>query len=206
MTLTVDVAGLSINDLLVIKKIGSNKGKVIWECKCRCGIFFNAVGTSIRLGKVKSCKSCAKNQRIKNATKHGMVGSSEYITYNAMKSRCYNANDKRYKRYGARGIVVCDRWLNSFQNFIDDMGIKPTSKHSIERIDIDKNYEPSNCIWASPEQQANNKSNNNKIEINGQIKNIGEWANETGINRTVILRRLKRGFSGEDLIKKGILK
>lgn len=120
-----------------------------------------------------------------------------------MKQRCSDPRGKRYARYGGRGITVCERWANSFANFLEDMGPQPFPGSSIERIDMDKNYEPGNCIWASREVQANNRSNNNRIEINGRTQNLTQWARETGIHRTVIYRRIQRGLSGEALIQKG---
>ena len=86
-------------------------------------------------------------------------------------------------------------------NFLSDMGRKPTPKHSLERMDTNGIYEPSNCVWATLEQQANNRSNNTRIEINGRTQNLTQWAKETGLNRTVILRRMQRGLSGEALIE-----
>jgi hypothetical protein len=123
-----------------------------------------------------------------------------------MKARCYNPLDKRYQRYGGRGIVVCARWLESFNNFIKDMGMQPTAMHSIERKNGDMGYEPGNCVWATKIEQANNRSNNTVIEIEGRAQTMTQWSRESGINRTVILRRMKRGFTGASLIKKGVLK
>lgn len=141
-------------------------------------------------------------RRVDAATKHGGVGSREYVSYCAMKQRCNDPSNKRYARYGGRGIRVCDRWLESFANFLADMGPQPSVKHSIERKDTDKNYEPSNCVWATNDDQANNRSNNTRIEIDGRVQNLTQWARESGVHRTVISRRIKRGLTGASLIKK----
>ena len=203
MTALVDMTGAHINGLSVLRRGGACGGKPAWICVCHCGNEFQASGTALRTGRAKGCPSCVKEKMIRSATKHGAIGSREYVSYNAMKARCYYEKDKRYPRYGGRGIRVCDRWYESFANFLVDMGPKPSPLHSIERLDGDKNYEPENCIWATPSKQANNRSNNTRIEINGRTQNLTQWAKETGVNRTVILRRMKRGISGHALIIKG---
>lgn len=202
----IDMTGATLSGVNVIAKAGSHKGKVVWQCLCTCGALFEAVGTALRSGKTKGCKPCSKARVIEAITKHGLVGSREYHSYNAMKSRCLNPSDKRYPRYGGRGISICDRWLESFSNFIADMGMQPSAEHSIERIDCDKWYEPANCVWATRFEQANNRSNNTRIEIGGRTQTLTQWSRESGVNRTVILRRMKRGISGLSLIHKGIIK
>lgn len=203
---TIDMAGTTVNGVLVIAKVESRQDRAAWLCRCACGANFNAVGTRLRLGRTKGCAQCSKLSARTAVTKHGLVGTREYNSYNAMKSRCLNPKDKRYSRYGGRGISICDRWLESFVNFIEDMGMQPSREHSIERIDGDKGYEPGNCVWATRVEQANNRSNNTLIEIGGRTQTITRWARESGVSRTVILNRMKRGIAGPALIHKGILK
>lgn len=202
---TVDMAGTTINGIFVIARNGSGNGKALWNCRCACSAVFPAIGTALRQGRLHGCPKCAKARIVAAATKHGLVGTREYNSYNAMKSRCYNPKDKRYSRYGGRGIEVCERWLESFTNFISDMGMQPSSDHSIERVERDKSYEPGNCVWATRVEQANNRSNNTVLEINGRTQTMVQWSRESGVNRTVILRRMKRGIVGESLINKGVL-
>jgi hypothetical protein len=128
------------------------------RCLCDCGIESIKYYDSIRWHKTKSCGCLGK----KIGETHGLHKSSEYGSWDGMKRRCYNKAAKDYIRYGARGIIVCDRWKDSFENFFEDMGLKPTPQHSLDRINNDGNYEPSNCRWATPKEQANNRHNSNK--------------------------------------------
>ena len=131
---------------------------------------------------------------------HGMHQSPEWNAWIAMKQRCFNPNHKRYSYYGGRGITISDRWKNSFTNFFADMGLKPSPKHSIDRIDNDGNYSAENCRWATPKEQANNQRSNRLITIGCVTLNVTQWAREMGFNTGVIYTRLKLGWSERDAI------
>jgi len=122
---------------------------------------------------------------------HGQYRSPEHNSWSNMKQRCYDKNHNRFYRYGGRGIKVCDRWLHSFENFLSDMGAKPTSKHTLERKNINGNYEPENCEWATQKEQQNNRSNNAYFTANGKTQSIEQWSAETGIKYRTIMRRIK---------------
>ena len=145
-----------------------------------------------------------KENKTDKRFKHGCSGSrtgtrrtGEYESWAGIIKRCLDVNSPRFVDYGARGITICARWRNSFENFIADMGLKPTPQHSIDRINNDGNYEPGNCRWATPSQQNRNKGNNRRITLNGQTKLLAEWSELTGISASLILKRIKAGWSIE---------
>ena len=122
-----------------------------------------------------------------------------------MKRRCQNPNDKRYMDYGGRGIKVCNEW-QSFARFSSDMGEPPTDKHTIERVDYNLSYCKNNCRWATPKEQANNKRNNRLIYVNGLSKTLQQWADETGIRRETIARRINSGWDPHKAIRTPVRK
>lgn len=129
--------------------------------------------------------------------------SKEYMTWCGMKARCYNVNNPKYKRYGQRGIVVCDRWKDSFINFLEDMGRSPSAKHSVERNDNDGNYEPNNCKWATPKEQSNNTSKSVKIEHLGETKTMKQWADFYSLNYKSLHADIKyKGYSLTEVLQK----
>ncbi len=131
--------------------------------------------------------------------------SKEYRTWIGIRRRTTDPSEENYKYYGARGIRVCDRWYSSFNNFLEDMGRAPTKKHSIDRIDGNKNYEPTNCRWATRNQQMSNIRSNKWITFNGVTLTQAEWGRATGLGGVTILKRLKRGWSTEDALTKPII-
>lgn len=129
-----------------------------------------------------------------------MFRTPEYVAWMNMKKRCLNASYCRFRGYGGRGITICVRWLESFKNFIADMGARPSPKHSIERKDNDGNYEPANCTWAARPQQDSNKRTNRPITFGSETLTVKEWSRRTGINHETIRHRILIGWSAEQAL------
>jgi hypothetical protein len=128
-----------------------------------------------------------------------MFGTPEFAAWSHMIQRCTNPNDDSYADYGARGITVCDRWKNDFLNFFADMGPRPTGM-TLERDEVNGNYEPGNCRWATKKEQANNTRRNRLIELDGERGTLQWWADKTGIGRGTIAWRLNRGWSVKEAL------
>lgn len=126
---------------------------------------------------------------------HGMDGSSIYKCWMSMRARCNNHKDRDYPKYGGRGIIVCPEWNNSFIKFYKDMGEKPSKTHSLDRIDVNGNYEKKNCRWATMVQQNNNKTTNHIIFYKGKRKTLTEWSRIFNINTSTLINRINRGWS-----------
>lgn len=195
-----NITGKSINDLTAIKvsHIGKNS-RVFWDFKCACGNITKIDIYNFLNGHVKSC-GCRLTKANQKRGTHGATETTEYIAWLSMKPRCYNPKNNRYNRYGARGITVCERWLNSFENFIKDMGLKPSPQHSIERKDVNGNYEPGNCVWATAKEQARNRHNNLIVDTPWGRMCLVEASEHSGINYNTLMGRHLR--DEKDLFRK----
>lgn len=191
-----DLAGRKFNKWMAISYNGRAGTTKIqrWMCQCDCGTIRDVSRKALISNRSKSCGCEKKPHSTARFTKKNgyLKPSAEYYTWFGMKNRCLNSNTKSYKNYGARGIKICARWIDSFDNFLTDMGKKPSPKHSLERIDNNGNYEPSNCRWATIEDQNNNKANTKFITHNGITLSIGEWSKITGIKYMTLYMRIFR--------------
>lgn len=186
MSKILELQGQRFDRLTVVKYIGLNdRGKSIWLCLCDCGKEHIAQGSYLKSGNIKSC-GCLNREMVQKAnTKSGyfMKGNKilpEYRIWCAMKQRCTNPNDKDFSSYGGRGIEVCSEWLFNFNSFLMDMGYKPGKGYTIDRIDVNGNYEQSNCRWATMKVQSNNKRNNKRITIDGVCDSLMNWVTRIG--------------------------
>lgn len=192
MSSYIDLTGQRFERLVVISYSKTVNGGAHWLCECDCGKLRIASASNLKKGYVKSC-GCLNLELIsKRSKKHGMANKvPEYGIWKGIIQRCTNPNNDAYFNYGMRGIEVCEQWLHSFENFYADMGKRPTSKHTIERLDNDKGYCSENCIWLLRVLQPKNTRANHWIEYNGRKMILVDWAKELGISHSVICRRLK---------------
>lgn len=192
-----DIVGQKFGRLTAIKEVGDKK----YLCYCECGNSKDINKYSLLSGDTKSCGCLNKELR----TKRGLYDSKLYNIHKAIKRRCYNENDKGYKNYGGRGISVHNEWLGekgfiNFYNWAMNNGYREGL--SIDRKEVNGNYEPSNCRWTTMDVQANNKRENRNVTINGEIKTLAEWAKFAGIGKQTLKERLNNNWPEEDLLKK----
>ena len=194
---SLDLSGQRFGRLVVISKAGKHPdGRIIWLCRCDCGAETKTAAAQLRKGKTRSC-GCLRAEIVKVVgVKHGYFGTRIYRIWAGLNSRCLNPTHKDYPNYGGRGITVCARW-RSFENFHADMAGSYADHLSIERINVHGNYEPGNCRWATPREQARNRRSTKLIEWRGRAMTIAGWADETGIPFTTIRSRLRKGWAVE---------
>jgi hypothetical protein len=171
-----------------------------WWCKCKCGTERSVRSGDLRNGASVSCGCYSREVTSKIRKTHGQslpdaALRSEYKTWKGIKSRCYRKTSSDFYLYGARGIRVCKRWKNSFENFIKDMGKKPSPVHSIERKNNNGNYTPKNCKWATVTEQANNRRNNSRFCFNGQNLTLAQWSKKLGIPASCLYDRIFRNWT-----------
>lgn len=200
-----ELKGKRFGMLTLLYRVGKNRwGDPIFKFKCDCGNEKDILYGSVRRGKTVSCGcyNMTKNINISPTTKtHGEAGTPDYMIWASIKSRCYCETNKDYNNYGARGIKVCDRWKESYENFIKDMGHRQSFDYSIEREDVNGDYCPENCYWLLKSLQAKNRRNNTELEYKGKVKILQEWADEVGIKPSTISKRINNyGWSIEEAL------
>jgi len=186
-----ELAGQKFGRLLVLYDTSERKHReVVWHCYCDCGNEVNVTTYQLTSGHTKSC-GCYQKERVAEAnTTHGMTDHPTHYVWVAMLQRCENPSDKAYKNYGGRGITVCAEWHNA-EKFINWALASGWEKGlSIDRIDNDGNYEPSNCRWATRKEQQRNRRNNRLIVFNGKTQCLADWAEEVGMDFATLWHRL----------------
>ena len=190
-----DLTGKKFNRLTVLGFAGRRGNNYYWECQCDCGNIRQVQAQGLRRGSTKSC-GCYNREII---TKHGLDGDKLYHVFNSMRNRCYSVNNNSYHNYGGRGIAICDEWLNDVTVFIEWAHNNGYAEGlTIDRIDVNGNYEPSNCRWITKKEQSRNLRRNTKLTLNGRTQLLCEWSEETGIKASTLCYRLyKLGWSVE---------
>jgi hypothetical protein len=197
-----NLAGRAFHRLTVIEPSGRLSGrKVIWRCRCECGSETHATGSDLKRGNTKSC-GCLRREKSAARTTHGRTNTPEYVVWCAIKARCYCRTSLSYHRYGGRGIRVCDRWRDSFANFLTDMGPRPFAGATVERVNNDGPYSPENCRWATRIEQANNTRKVRLLTFQGKTMGLHAWGRETGIGGKIIHQRLAHGWSVFDALSR----
>jgi hypothetical protein len=171
------------------------------ECRCECGEVGIYRLYTLRNGNTRSCGCFSREVAGRGCVTHGCSSTPEYGIWSGMRRRCTNSRDAAWRNYGGRGISVCQRWEESFEAFLEDMGRRPSEKHSLDRIDVNGNYEPSNCRWATAKEQMRNTRVNYLVEHDGEVKCISEWAEQYDIAPNVLYSRLvKLGWTFEKAV------
>ncbi len=180
----------------VVRYAGVSRGvSHYWHCRCACGSTADIYTSHLSAGDTVDC-GCSKVR---------LHDDPIYAVWCAMKQRCLNPKDRGYRRYGGRGITMCDRWQSSFHAFKEDMGPKPSLKHTVERLDNNGPYSPENCEWRTMKEQCKNKRSNVLVEYNGKKITVKELSEDTGLSYSALLARANAGQTG-DLLLRPIMK
>lgn len=199
-----DITGQKFFHWTAVRYVGlDEKGEAVWLFRCDCG-----TEKTVRRGNITNTKRPAKScgcikypngNRRHGHSVHGKT-SPTYKTWISMRSRCSNPRDPAYEDYGRRGIFVCDRWMNSFEAFLEDMGERPPGRYTLDRIDNQKGYSPGNCRWATYTMQNNNRCTVRRVTFRGVTQTLPEWCRILGLPLGVIRQRLLNGWSAEQAL------
>lgn len=189
-----DLSGRLFGDWRVLEFSRKNAaGELYWLAVCKCGNVKDVKAASLRSGKSTNCGCKGRNFQ------HGMTKTRTFKSWDSMLQRCLNSNDPSFPRYGGRGISICKRWRESFEAFLSDMGERPEGM-SLDRIDNDKGYSPRNCRWADASLQQRNTKVSKHLTVNGRTMALIEWARESGLEYSTLLRRYKAGWDHADIV------
>lgn len=202
-----DLAGQRFGELTVLNRIENDRyGRAQWQCRCNCGNLTNVASGNLVSGHTSSCgcMEALNRERMGSRNKrHGKYGTSIYGVWNAIIQRCCNPNQSSFKNYGGRDIQVCDEWktFDLFYEWAKQSGyvdVAARGECTIERIDVNGDYCPTNCKWVNMQEQANNKRNNHRLLYDGECKTLAQWARSLNIPYDCLKQRINRlGWSAE---------
>lgn len=197
----IDITGQKYGRLTALKEVPSNNKGTMWMCRCDCGNIKTVYLGHLRMGRIKSCGCLQNEARIENKTTHGCSNTRMYSIWESMKQRCHNPKNHAYPRYGGRGIHVCAEWgaFDNFKRWAEMNGYQDDL--TLDRIDNDLGYSPSNCRWITMKEQQSNRRNNRFMTLDGITMTLQQWSESTGISADVICSRIKNGWSVDRAIK-----
>ena len=191
-----NLKGKRFGEWTVLDLSGKNKyNQRLWKCKCSCGEIAEVTSGVLLGGYSRSCRDCAYKKKGENQKTHGMSRNRIYKIYQGVLNRCNNKNNYSFEHYGGRGIMVCDKWSgeHGFENFYKwAIENEYSEELTIDRIDVNGNYEPDNCRWVDMKAQANNRRNNVSIMYNGKNQTLAQWSEELGINFYTLYARIEK--------------
>lgn len=199
-----DITGQKFGRLTALYRLYNyhKRDCVYWLCVCDCGNLIEVKGCNLRNGATKSCGCFNKEETSRRSTKHGKCETRMYRIYYNMIQRIYNTNRNEYKHYGGRGIVVCDEWRNDFMSFYNwAMSHGYDDTLTIDRIDVNGNYEPSNCRWVSQKQQVKNRRNNINVTITNKTHCLSEWCKILSLNYNTVKYRIHHNWTIEQALE-----
>ena len=210
---TIDISNKKFGKLLAVKRCTNMSGKTAWECKCDCGNITFVTTSNLTCNRIRSCGCLKIKQLLERSTTHNQRHTVLYSVWRGLRQRCNNPKHASYHNYGGRGIKVCEEWDKSFQSFYDWSYANGYStenqkdeklKLTIDRIDNNGNYEPSNCRWVDRKTQTRNMRTTRFITFNGQNKSVSEWCEIYGIKLQTFNTRIRNGWSIEEALTKPI--
>lgn len=191
------MAGSRYGKLTVIEELPMERAMRKWRLICDCGNTVDALQKRFVYERgLRSCGCSTPRQE-----HHGKSEYPEYTVWKQMKYRCLNPNATGYSKYGGRGITVCEQWRRSFERFLQDIGPRPSMKHTLDRIDNDKGYMPGNVRWVEQKIQQRNKSNNRIVEVDGECTTLAEAVEKRGLNYNTVFFRIKRGKTPQEALR-----
>lgn len=208
---TIDITNNRYGKLVVLERTKKISGKTVWKCQCDCGNITYVLTSNLTCNRIKSCGCLRIEKLLQRSITHNQRHTYLYEVWKAIRQRCKNPKHKGYHNYGGRGITICEEWDKSFQAFYDwayangystDNQKDEKLKLTIDRIDNNGNYEPSNCRWVDRKTQSSNTRIAKLITINGETKCIAEWCKKYNVYRNTFYARVKRGMSPEEALTK----